>query len=66
VQLKPRADGREGVKLRRIKVELDKPTRHGETELYLLSSVPEVSVRRHHVDLLTEVRNHARLARGRR
>jgi hypothetical protein len=41
VQLKPRADGSEGVKLRRIKVELDKPTRHGETELYLLSSVPE-------------------------
>ncbi len=41
VQLKPRADGREGVKLRRIRIELDAPTRHGETELYLLSSVPE-------------------------
>lgn len=41
VQLKPRADGREGVKLRRIRVELDTPTRHGETELYLLSTVPE-------------------------
>ena len=41
VQLKARADGREGVQLRRIKVALDVPTRHGETELYLLSSVPE-------------------------
>lgn len=41
VQLKPRSDAGEGVKLRRIKVELDTPTRHGETELYLLSSVPE-------------------------
>ena len=41
VQLKPRPDGREGVKLRRIRIELDAPTRHGETELYLLSSVPE-------------------------
>lgn len=40
VQLKPRADGREGVKLRRIQVELDAPTRHGETALYLLSTVP--------------------------
>ena len=41
VQLKPRPDGREGVKLRRIRVELDAPTRHGESELYLLSTVPE-------------------------
>ena len=41
VQLKAREDGREGVKLRRIKVTLDAPTRHGETELVLLSSVPE-------------------------
>ena len=41
VQLKARADGREGVKLRRIRVELDVPTRHGERELYLLSTVPE-------------------------
>ena len=41
VQLKPRGDGREGVKLRRIRVELDAPTRHGESELYLLSTVPE-------------------------
>ena len=30
-----------GVKLRRIRVELGVPTRHGETELYLLSTVPE-------------------------
>lgn len=41
VQLKARPDGREGVKLRRIRVELDTPTRHGERELYLLSTVPE-------------------------
>ncbi len=34
-------DGREGIKLRRIRVELDAPTRHGESELYLLSTVPE-------------------------
>jgi hypothetical protein len=39
--LKSRSDGREGLKLRRIKVTLDVPTRHGDTELYLLSSVPE-------------------------
>ena len=41
VQLKRRGDGREGLKLRRIRVVLDVPTRHGEDELYLLSSVPE-------------------------
>ena len=41
VQLKPRPEGRPGVKLRRIKVALEVPTRHGETELYLLSTVPE-------------------------
>jgi len=41
VQLKARADGREGLVLRRIKVTLDVPTRHDETELYLLSTVPE-------------------------
>ena len=33
--------GREGFKLRRIRVDLDAPTRHDETELYLLSTVPE-------------------------
>lgn len=41
VQLKERTDGREGLVLRRIRVELDVPTRHGESELYLLSTVPE-------------------------
>ena len=41
VQLKSRADGREGLKLRRIRIQLDTPTRHGESELYLLSTVPE-------------------------
>ena len=51
VQLKARADGREGVVLRRIRVELDVPTRHGETELYLLSTVPE-----HLADALTLAR----------
>jgi DDE family transposase len=44
VQLKPQRDGRCGLKLRRIKVELDRPTRHGEAEVYLLSTVgPEVA-----------------------
>ena len=41
VQLKARGDGRQGLKLRRIRVTLDVPTRHGEDELYLLSSMPE-------------------------
>ena len=44
VQLKPQRDGRPGLKLRRIKVELERPTRHGEDEVYLLSTVaPEVA-----------------------
>lgn len=41
VQLKSRAVGTEGLKLRRIRIQLDTPTRHGESELYLLSTVPE-------------------------
>lgn len=45
VQLKPREDEREGVKLRRIKV-----TRHGETELVLLSNVPDLTG----LDMLTD------------
>jgi hypothetical protein len=40
VQLKDQPDGSAGLKLRRIKIELAEPTRHGETEVYLLSSVP--------------------------
>lgn len=41
VQLKSRAEGQEGLKLRRIRIQLDTPTRHGESELYLLSTVPQ-------------------------
>jgi hypothetical protein len=44
VQLKPQRDGSPGLKLRRIKIELERPTRHGEAEVYLLSTVaPEVA-----------------------
>jgi hypothetical protein len=44
VQLKAQRDGRPGLKLRRIKVELERATRHGEGEVYLLSTVaPEVA-----------------------
>ena len=39
VQLKPHRDGRPGLELRRIRIELEQPTRHGETEVYLLSTV---------------------------
>ena len=34
------ADEPEGLELRRIRIELDQPTREGETTLYLLSTVP--------------------------
>lgn len=40
VRLKPHRQDCEGVELRRIKIELERPTRHGETEVVLLSSVP--------------------------
>ena len=40
VQLKAHRDGRPGLKLRRIRIELEQPTRHGETEVCLLTTVP--------------------------
>ena len=40
VRLKPHREGGAGLELRRIRIELEQPTRHGETEVILLSSVP--------------------------
>ena len=44
VQLKAHRDGRPGLELRRIRIELGRPTRHGETKVCLLITLaPEVA-----------------------